>query len=119
MRRCGGGAPGTVLRFGFSCTSHGASALSGGRDRGLGGLEPLIGSERVAQTPGRNCTRLVPPVASTRNHWPLPSPERLSPARPGSGFGVSSKIGPTAGKFGSSIVSWDQGRMTSLTHEEL
>ena len=50
----------------------------------------------------------------TRNHWPLASPERLSPARPGSGFVASSYTGPWAGNVLSSILSLVQGRITSF-----
>ena len=45
---CSGGAAGTVRRSGFCCVSHGASALSGGRFCGFGGLAPSSGSGRRA-----------------------------------------------------------------------
>ena len=76
-------------RSGVCCVSHGTFSFSGGRLVGFGGLTPRIGSAVVPNVLLPKLTRLVPPAASTRNHWPLASPERLSPARPGNGFGSS------------------------------
>ena len=86
---CFGGAPGVERRSGVCCVSHGTFSSSGGRLVGFGGLTPRIGSAVVPNVLLPKLTRLVPPAASTRNHWPLASPERLSPARPGNGFGSS------------------------------
>src|SRR4051812_16843064 len=85
----GGGAPALERRSGGCWFSHGTSLRSGGRCLGFGGLTPRVGSGVVPNVLGSNCTRLVPPAASTRNHWPLASPDRLSPARPGNGLGSS------------------------------
>jgi hypothetical protein len=52
-------------------------------------LAPRIGFKVVPKMPGANVTRFVPPAASTRNHWPFASPDRLSPARPTKPLGAS------------------------------
>src|SRR3954451_24219765 len=111
---CGGGAAGFERRSGGCWVSQGTWLFSGGRGGGRGGLTPRMGSAVVPTTPGSNCTRFVPPDASTRNHWPLASPERLSPARPGNGLRSSVYTYPGGGHKSDSLRLCAYGRTTSF-----
>ena len=56
--------------------------------RRVDALQRLAGEEELVGRPSGRRTSAS--VSITRNHWPLASPERLSPARPGSGLVASS-----------------------------